>query len=50
MQAVVYVFDLTGHNIKNKRQILRNCVNPDLGLHILQAARQEVEPISANDV
>ncbi len=26
--------DLSGYDIKNKRQILRNCVEPELGLHI----------------
>lgn len=29
---------LGSFDIKNKRQILRNCVNPDLGLHILKEA------------
>jgi DNA (cytosine-5)-methyltransferase 1 len=28
-------YDLSGTNIKNKRQVLRNCVDPELGLHIL---------------
>ena len=32
-------FDLTKINIPNKRQILRNCVFPELGLHILECAR-----------
>jgi DNA (cytosine-5)-methyltransferase 1 len=27
--------DLSGYNIQNKRQILRNCVEPEVGLHIL---------------
>jgi len=31
--------DLTGVKLKNKRQILRNCVYPELGLHILDAAQ-----------
>lgn len=30
-------FDITESNIKNKRQVLRNCVEPELGLHIMQA-------------
>lgn len=30
--------DLTGIKLKNKRQILRNCVYPEVGLKILQAA------------
>ena len=33
-----YGFDLSGFKISNKRQILRNCVCPDIGLHILNAA------------
>jgi len=28
-------FDLSKYKLSNKRQVLRNCVNPDLGLHIL---------------
>lgn len=28
-------FDLSGYKLKNKRQILRNCVLPELGLHVL---------------
>lgn len=31
-----YGFDLSGYKLKNKRQILRNCVDPKLGLHILE--------------
>lgn len=31
--------DLTGIKLKNKRQILRNCVLPEIGLHILNAAQ-----------
>lgn len=30
--------DLSSYKIKNKRQLLRNCVHPKLGLHILQCA------------
>ena len=33
-------FDLSSYKIKNKRQILRNCVNPNIGLHILQEAEK----------
>ena len=29
-------FDLSNYNIKNKRQILRNCVEPEIGLHFLK--------------
>jgi DNA (cytosine-5)-methyltransferase 1 len=28
-------YDLSSYKIPNKRQILRNCVNPELGLHVL---------------
>ena len=34
--------ELTGIKLKNKRQVLRNCVYPEMGKHILDAAiRQE---------
>ena len=33
-----YKFNLSKYKIKNKRQILRNCVDPKLGLHILNSA------------
>lgn len=33
---IKYGFDLKDSGIKNKRQILRNCVEPKLGLHILE--------------
>ena len=32
-------FDLGGLKLTNKRQVLRNCVIPELGLHILNCAR-----------
>lgn len=35
--------DLSKFNITNKRQILRNCVEPELGLHILKVVK---EPMS----
>jgi DNA (cytosine-5)-methyltransferase 1 len=31
--------DLEGYDIPNKRQVLRNCVYPELGAHILNCAR-----------
>jgi len=34
-------FDLAGYKIKNKRQVLRNCVLPELGLHIFKEAFRE---------
>jgi len=33
--------DITNTPIKNKRQVLRNCVNPDLGLYVFLAAEQK---------
>ena len=32
-------FDLTNYKIPNKRQVLRNCIYPPLGEHILNCAR-----------
>jgi DNA (cytosine-5)-methyltransferase 1 len=34
----IYQIDLSKYKLKNKRQILRNCVNPEMGLHVLQHA------------
>ena len=31
--------NLKDYNLENKRQILRNCVEPELGLHILNQAK-----------
>ena len=36
--TVNYGFDLKGFKIKNKRQILRNLVNPEVGLYIFDEA------------
>jgi DNA (cytosine-5)-methyltransferase 1 len=30
-------FDLSGYKLENKRQVLRNCVNPELGMHIFKS-------------
>jgi DNA (cytosine-5)-methyltransferase 1 len=32
-----YGYDLSNYKLKNKRQILRNCVSPELGQHILNS-------------
>lgn len=32
------LIDISKYKIKNKRQILRNCVEPEIGLHILNCA------------
>ncbi len=36
-----YGYDLSGYKISNKRQILRNCVEPKLGEHILKESTNE---------
>jgi DNA (cytosine-5)-methyltransferase 1 len=33
--------NLSGYDIQNKRQILRNCVEPELGLHILKSSKDQ---------
>ncbi|MNR19935.1 hypothetical protein D3C85_1367540 [compost metagenome] len=33
-------FSLKEFKLENKRQVLRNCVDPQLGLHILESARE----------
>jgi DNA (cytosine-5)-methyltransferase 1 len=35
--------DISGCSIINKRQILRNCVEPELGLHILNCAFKNIQ-------
>jgi DNA (cytosine-5)-methyltransferase 1 len=30
-----YGFDLSEYKLKNKRQVLRNCVEPEIGKHII---------------
>lgn len=35
----LYGYDLSEYKLPNKRQILRNCVSPELGLHILNEAQ-----------
>jgi DNA (cytosine-5)-methyltransferase 1 len=36
---IKYGFDLSNYKLKNKRQILRNCILPELGLHILNQVK-----------
>jgi len=33
-----YGFDLSNYKLKNKRQVLRNCVEPEVGKHVLDCA------------
>ena len=37
--------DISSYDIANKRQILRNCVEPEVGLHILNCARNKIPPM-----
>jgi len=41
MEAI-HDIDLSAYKLKNKRQVLRNCVNKDLGKHILDAAVKQI--------
>ena len=44
-----YGYDLSNYKLSNKRQVLRNCVEPELGLHILnekdyfETAKERIE-------
>lgn len=44
-------FDLTQYKLKNKRQILRNCVYPELGKYILDQSKKEnkIDGVFQND-
>ena len=42
LQAL-YDYDLDGYKLKNKRQVLRNCVSPKLGLHVYEQMKKQVE-------
>ena len=35
----LYGYDLSGYKLKNKRQVLRNCVTPEVGEYVLAAAQ-----------
>lgn len=37
----MYGFDVSKENIKNKRQVLRNCVEPNIGKYVLENIVQE---------
>jgi DNA (cytosine-5)-methyltransferase 1 len=39
----IHGFNLDEYKIKDKRQILRNCINPELGKYILDCARKNVQ-------
>lgn len=40
----VYGFDINGYKVDNKRQIMRNLVNPYLGLHIFNESKRDIQP------
>ncbi len=40
-ESVIYGFDLKKYKVKEKRKLIRNMVNPHLGLHILKEAQKE---------
>ena len=42
-------FDLSGYKLKNKRQILRNCVLPELGKHILDQVKDTNEVVEEEE-
>lgn len=37
-------FDLSNYSGIQKEHILRNCVNPELGLHILNESKRNIQP------
>ena len=39
-----YGYDLSSYKLPNKRQVLRNCVEPELGLHVYNAAKAAQPP------
>ncbi len=41
--SVIYGFDLSKYDVKEKRKLIRNMVNPHLGLHILKESQREVK-------
>tara|TARA_R100000781_G_scaffold48634_1_gene32436 strand:+ start:341 stop:976 length:636 start_codon:yes stop_codon:yes gene_type:complete len=42
--SIVYGFDIKNTNIKNKKKVLRNMVDPDLGLHIFDCYLFSIKP------
>ena len=37
-------FRLDNYSLDNKRQVMRNCVIPELGLHILNESKRDIQP------
>jgi len=40
-----YGFDLSDSKLPNKRQVLRNCVEPKIGEYILKCVEEEPKPL-----
>ena len=40
------LIDISSYKIGNKRQILRNCVEPEVGLHVLNCAMNVQQPVN----
>jgi len=45
VNETIFGFSLDEYDIKNKRQIIRNMVSPEVGLHILNMATGAIPPI-----
>ena len=41
----IYGFDISGYDVRNKRKILRNCVEPEVGKLILECAFREPQSL-----
>lgn len=39
-----YEMDLSGYDVKDKRKLIKNCVEPPVGLHILNESKRNVQP------
>lgn len=46
---LLHGFDLSKFSLKDKRQILRNCVLPELGLHVFNSAFRQKELLALNE-
>ena len=43
--TILYGYDLSRYKFKDKRKIIRNMVNPEVGVHFLNSARHDFPPI-----
>lgn len=39
-----YGMDLSGYDVTDKRKIIKNCVEPTTGLHILNESKRDIQP------